>query len=281
MECDSLPRPRSRRLQALARRSSRLATPRGPCSLLGVSFRLIRRLSRAPCVPWKAFRTDGLCLPPLSKAVHHVCGSASLTQRKQQQQPRRRVQRLKAKERPVAALQSTAAAGISPSPGAASSVSAPSAARRPGEARAPADSGKRLSFKRGAGGFPASEAFLEGSVVSLSPSSSCCAASVSSEANTYRTCGSSSNNGLASRRPDRARDGGRQSRFALSEGGSRGPSGDRYPAVHACRPRIFFITLSSVKRQAKLKLSFAGRGPSCRRVYPKHSFHEPLDPHAS
>lgn len=42
----------------------------------------------------------------------------------------------------------------------------------------------------------------------------------------------------------------------------RGPPGQllQYPAVHACRPRIFFITLSSVKRQAILKLSLAATG---------------------
>lgn len=55
--------PRSRRLQALARRSSRRAAPRSVCDLFDVSFRLVRRLSRVPFVPWKAFRVESICVP--------------------------------------------------------------------------------------------------------------------------------------------------------------------------------------------------------------------------
>lgn len=50
--------PRSTRLRALARRSSRRAAPRNVFDLFDVTPQLIRRLARDPFVPWKALKSD-------------------------------------------------------------------------------------------------------------------------------------------------------------------------------------------------------------------------------
>ncbi|XP_026193040.1 uncharacterized protein LOC34621746 [Cyclospora cayetanensis] len=252
----------------------------------------------------------------LARGNRQTCCSLSRSQRKEQQRPRRRLQRIKTKEVclhakpsgcmcciyacrgeyldvagtalcifacvlvsadtdlccsmassvvfvPVLLLLQRAAAA----PQNASTVST-SPGLSPGLVRAaaspwgPPSAAKRFLGAKTCGGPSPRESFLEGSVVSQSPSSFCCAASVTSEANTARTCGSSSNRGRSGCSAKRARD-FHHHVSARGQGvaavGGRGQDA-LYPDVHACRPRIFFITLSSVKRQAILKLSLAAAG---------------------
>lgn len=278
MESRSIPRPRSRRLQALARRSSRRASPRSTLEVVGVSLSLVRRVARLPFIPWKVFKTTNVCLPvhpkTSNKQQNHQ-GSLSLTQRKECLQPRKRIQRTKAKDRPSAA--SLQASSPAP-PAAAAACSLPASSKRPGgDGRGPPGESKRPSSKGGSGAHhqpgARADSYTEGSVVALSPSSSfCCGASVASEAHTGRTC-CSSNGGRRRGRARRERETSRGTRTASpsttgggpSLGPSEGAPEHYYPAVHACRPRIFFITLSSIKRQAILDLSLAAlrrTGPS-------------------
>lgn len=268
MESRSIPRPRSRRLQALARRSSRRASPRSILEVVGASLSLVRRVARLPFVPWKVFKTANVCLPVLpvktsNKQQKHQ-GCLSLTQRKECLQPRKRTQRIKAKDRPsVASLQ-----GATAVPAAAAAPSASSTSnKRGGDGRGPPGVSKRSSSKGGSVPHQtgtAAESCTEGSVVGLSPSSSfCCGVSVSSETHTGRTC-SSSNGGRRRGKVNGARETSRGDSGTGSSSTAGGPllvpsegAPERYPAVHACRPRIFFITLSSIKRQAILDLSLA------------------------
>ncbi|KAL8427966.1 hypothetical protein Efla_004224 [Eimeria flavescens] len=296
--------PRSRRLQALARRSSRRAAPRGPFDFFGVSWGLVRRLARLPFVPWKALRSDGSCLPTASKGNANCPASASLSQRKARRQPRRRVQRIRAKEVRPAGLSLQAA----PAAATATAAAAAAAAAGGGGGRAAVDpkgsggpqepgvsaaasckevtsSKKHLLQKKrelAAGRLPGeAPGGAEGSVVSLSPSSSfCCAASVTSDTNPDKTCSNSSGavdaaRSSSRRRGKRPRDHHNSSKVsarrassssarAAAAKGSCGAEGEgpvgaplQYPAVHACRPRFFFITLSSVKQRAFLTLSLA------------------------
>ncbi|KAL8452437.1 hypothetical protein Emag_002342 [Eimeria magna] len=73
MEAHPSTRPRSRRLQAIARRSSRRAAPRSLLDFLGVSWRLLRRLARLPFTPWKALRSEA------AVQGHHELPSLSLS----------------------------------------------------------------------------------------------------------------------------------------------------------------------------------------------------------
>ncbi|KAL8448461.1 hypothetical protein Emed_003795 [Eimeria media] len=288
MEAHPSTRPRSRRLQAIARRSSRRAAPRSLLDFLGVSWRLLRRLARLPFTPWKALRSEGSCVPPLCKSNTNCPASASLSQRKQARQPRRRAQRIKAKERPsvcsVHGASSTTAAG------AAAGGAAGGSGGRSGEAKggggshqaAGVSSGKEAASRKYSSSRQQSrlppESVGEGSVVSLSPTSSCCAASVTSESRSGRTCSSSSGAARTKRLRETAGSSSSARKTSSSSAAAasraseaaaarlgRGPKGGggglgplrQYPAVHACRPRIFFITLSSVKRRAILRLSLA------------------------
>ncbi|KAL8273817.1 hypothetical protein Esti_002291 [Eimeria stiedai] len=248
--------PRSRRLQAIARRSSRRTAPRSLLEFLGVSWRLLRRLARLPFTPWKALRSEGSCIPVSQQQQQHACAylrgrgllsrawalerfqaeaSASLSQRKEARQPRRRAQRIKAKERPSVctvhcASSTTAAAGAAAAAASASGAVA---------------SGSRLSEAKGGGGSQQaagvssvsgketssrkytswrqqprlpSESQGEGCVVSLSPASSCCAASITSDSRSGRTCSSSSGPAEAARhRAKRLRETAGSSSSARSE----------------------------------------------------------------
>ena len=100
----------------------------------------------------------------------------------------------------AAALQATPAG-----PPTAAAVASSVTGKRAGDSRVPPGASKRPSSKRAPGTTSAGEVFLEGSVVSLSPSSFC-AVSVTSESNTGRTCNSSNHGSRKKRSAKRARE---------------------------------------------------------------------------
>ncbi|KAL8437809.1 hypothetical protein ACSSS7_000690 [Eimeria intestinalis] len=242
---------------------------------------------------WVLSAAQGLTFTgPVCRGNTNCPASASLSQRKQARQPRRRAQRIKAKERPSvcsahgASSSTTAAAGAAAAGGKSSEAKGGVGAQpAPGGSSGKEASSRKYPSWRHQPRHPA-DSLGEGCLVSVSPASSCCAASITSESRSGRTCSSSSGAAeVARHRAKRQRENAGSSTSTARKASSssaatassraseaaasarvarRGPKGGapvgpprEYPAVHACRPRIFFITLSSVKRRAILRLSLA------------------------